>query len=259
MKTTLLLLLGCTLLSHALPREARIPGGIAILELPANAERAIYQNKPVMVYRGKAIVGIDLKAKSGVHYLNVSGKRGERVAFEVKTHAYPESRVTISDTAKVTPPPSYYERIGREGKEILGAYAIWDDNTPNLDLQLPAQGPYSSEFGLKRFFNDQPRSPHSGLDIAASTGDPVYASDAGTVVVVGDYFFNGKTVMLHHGGGLVTLYCHMSTIEVEKSARVTQGQIIGEVGASGRASGPHLHWSVSLNGKRVDPLLFIQQ
>jgi murein DD-endopeptidase MepM/ murein hydrolase activator NlpD len=111
----------------------------------------------------------------------------------------------------------------------------------------------SSLFGHRRFFNGQPRNPHSGLDIAASTGTPVLAPSSGQVVLVDDLYYNGKTVFLDHGQGLITMYCHLSEHAVAEGSTVEQGQIIGLVGATGRVTGPHLHWSVSLNGYRVDP------
>ncbi len=140
------------------------------------------------------------------------------------------------------------------------AYKLFTKNEdPILTLAMPAEGPYSSAFGLKRFFNDQPRAPHSGLDIAAPDRSPIKAAAKGKVTAVGDYFFNGNTVIIDHGHGLSTMYCHMSKIDVKVGDQVDLGQQIGLVGATGRVTGPHLHWGVSLNNQRVDPLLFVQQ
>ena len=136
------------------------------------------------------------------------------------------------------------------------AYALFGLPS-NLMLDKPVDGPLSSPFGLRRFFNGEERNPHSGLDFAVPAGTPIKAPAAGKVILIGDYFFNGKTVFVDHGQGFISMFCHLSKIDVKLGQQVPRGGVLGKVGATGRATGPHMHWNVSLNDARVDPAIFI--
>lgn len=236
-------------------------GGVAVLPLPAGAVDALYGDEPALTVADHVIVGVGLDAAPGRHHVVVRTAEGDTtIDFDVAVKQYPEQRLTIADKRKVNPLPEDMERIERESKLQRAAY---DRRTPLrhdlLPFKQPVQGIYSSPFGLRRFLNDQPRSPHSGLDIAADTGTPIAAPAPATVALTGDFFFSGNLVLLDHGGGLVTMYGHLDRIDVEDGDDVDRGDIIGTVGATGRVTGPHLHWTVSIQGDRVDPVILMQE
>jgi murein DD-endopeptidase MepM/ murein hydrolase activator NlpD len=256
-------------LGNALSLDATpVPGGIAVITLPAGADPASarYGDKKVLVTinddRHIAIVGLPLATKPGRHYLEVTDRQGKtlNLGFQVEDKSYEEQHITIKDKRKVNPEKRDMERITRESEQINKALRHWSlrENVV-IEFRQPVTGPTSSPFGLRRFFNEQARKPHSGLDIAAPEGTPIQSPAPGTVLDTGDFFFNGNTVLLDHGQGLVTMYCHMSKIDVAPGQTVNTGDKLGEVGMTGRVTGPHLHWGVSLNDARIDPLLFLPE
>ncbi|MDH2433454.1 peptidoglycan DD-metalloendopeptidase family protein [Pokkaliibacter sp. MBI-7] len=245
-----------------------VPGGVAVVDLGDNdaAPQAFYQDKPVLVVRENkqhwiAIVGIPLKTAKGSQTLKVRDAFGSREAsFEVGTRQYREQHITLKNKRQVNPLAEDLKRIDRELAEQNAAYATFTLRQPsNLLFDRPVTAPLSSPFGLRRFFNKEERAPHSGLDFAAAAGTPIQTPAAGRVILVGDYFFNGKTVFVDHGQGLISMFCHMSQIKVRVGDELKRHAVIGNVGQTGRATGPHLHWNVSLNGTRVDPTIFIGQ
>lgn len=266
--TTLLIITMLPALAFALPRPEAVPGGVAVIDLGAatTAPRAHYQGKRVLVTREQnawyAVVGLPLAAKPGAHVLEVTHGDGgkERLQFQVAAKEYETQRLVIKDRRKVEPNAKDMERIGRETPRIKQALRHYSEHDAVVtDFIWPAEGPTSSPFGLRRFFNDQPRNPHSGLDIAGPEGAPIIAPAPGRVIDTGDFFFNGNTVFLDHGQGLVTMYCHMSRIDVKPGDEVQAGDTLGAIGKTGRVTGAHLHWGVSLNDSRVDPLLFLPE
>lgn len=252
--------------AHALPQSLPVPGGVALVPLEGGTRpRVIYRERPVMVVpdgrRWMAVVGIPLGAEAGSHRLEVQheGAAPFSVSFQVGQRDYPEQHIRIENERMVNPYGEDLERIRRERQRMDHALRAFSDAPqPPLRFIHPVDGPESSAFGLRRFYNGEPRSPHSGIDLVADEGTPIRAPAPGTVLDVGDFFFNGNTVLLDHGQGLVTMYCHLSSIAVEPNDVIEQGQTLGTVGATGRVTGPHLHWSVSLNDARVDPRLFLE-
>ena len=250
--------------STTLPHESTVPGGVAIISINSESRpEAYFYDRRVMILgetgNWKAIVGIPLSAKVGTHELKVNGDGvTTNYQFAVIDKEYEAQYLTIKNKRQVNPNAEDMERITREKKRIAAAKSHWrDSRSVPLGFIKPAEGPYSSPFGLKRFFNKQPRRPHSGLDIAAPKGTPIVAPADGVVINTGNYFFNGNTVFIDHGQGLITMYCHMDSIDIEEGKQVTAGDIIGKVGLTGRVTGAHLHWSVILNNTTVDPMLFL--
>ncbi len=241
-----------------------VPGGVAVVPLgdAAQAPQVSYAGRRVMVIRDSdrrwiALVGIPLGTKPGRQALRVQG--GPAAAFEVRAKEYATQHITLKNRRQVSPDPEDLKRIERELDQQLAVYRAYREGVvpSNVMLDRPVGGRLSSPFGLRRFFNGEARNPHSGLDFAVPAGTPVKAPAAGRVALVGDYFFNGKTVFLDHGQGFVSMFCHLSAIDVKPGDEVARGAVVGKVGATGRATGPHLHWNVSLNDARVDPALFI--
>lgn len=243
-----------------------VPGGVAVVALgeSAQAPRVFLKEDRVMVLRDSdkqwiAVVGIDLKTPQGRQVLKVEDGQGQRQSgFVVGAKNYKAQHITLKNKSQVNPDPEQTRRFEREYKEQIAAYSHFRDIPPsNVSLDKPVKGRLSSPFGLRRFFNGEERNPHSGLDFAVGLGTPVKAPADGIVTIVADYFFNGKTVFIDHGQGFISMYCHLSAFQVNVGDEVRRGQVIGKVGATGRATGPHLHWNISLNNARVDPAIFI--
>ena len=254
-----------------LPKNDPVPGGVALLKLhstknpQADKPTVLYGQRRAMVIRHDdqwiAIVGISLNAEPGEHQVHIqpTGSPPFTMSFDVAPHAYESQYLTLTDKNQVEPDAKTLQRISADRIRINEALSIWSNtDRVQLDFSWPVHGRRSSAFGLRRFFNDQPRKPHGGVDIAADTGTKVRAPAAGTVVEAGDFFFNGNTIFVDHGLGLVTMYCHLSEIDVVSGEQVKRGELIGKVGATGRVTGPHLHFSISLNQNMINPDLFLQ-
>ncbi len=259
------LLLASSLGVAALPRHSPVPGGVAVIDLgPIGqaAPSARWGEQPIAVVsdhgRWFALLGIPLDTLPGDLEIGVffgSTATIRHVAVQIKN--YPEQRLTIKDKRKVEPNPDDMARIEREKQTTDAIKRSFSAPAPATDFSLPASGPLSSRFGLRRIFNGLPRNPHAGLDVAAGAGTPVRAPADGVVVDTGEYFFNGNTVFIDHGQGLITAYMHLSRIDVQVGQAVKKDKPIGAIGATGRATGPHLHWAVILNNTTVDPELFL--
>ena len=248
------------------PQQRRVPGGVAVIPLgPGKRPPAVRFNDTPALVTGSprewvAVVGIPLSTKPGRAELAVKPGEGaeRRVHFEIEDRKYAEQHLKVAP-GKVDLSPEDLARYERERKHLGNVVERFSATLPaTFRLLPPVDGRRSSSFGLRRVFNGQSRNPHSGMDIAAPKGTPVVAAAAGTVIDAGDYFFNGNTVWIDHGAGLLTMYCHLDTMAVKTGQVVAAGERIATVGATGRVTGPHLHWSVSLNRAMVDPELFLR-
>lgn len=254
---------------QAWPRALAVPGGVARLTLgpgavrPAAHLRQGEHDVPLLVVgdaqEWTALVGLALATAPGSAQITVRAADGSTrtVAFTVAPKRYSEQRLQVAP-GTVDLSPEDQARFERERAHQAQVMATFSTPLPDtFAMQVPVPGRRSSSFGLRRVFNGQARNPHSGMDIAAPTGTPVTAPLPGRVIDVGDYFFNGNTVWLDHGGGLLTMYCHLSATDVQPGDVLQTSQRLGAVGATGRVTGPHLHWGVMLNRTMVDPALFL--
>lgn len=269
-----------------------VPGGVAVVPLGQALipPKVTFKGSEVLVLAHQnqwyAVVGLSLDTQPGTYQLSFLNKPIEEKSpanqdkqriqtvlesiqadavqspqvgsFNVRDKTYPAQHITLKNKRQVNPEPVDLTRINKELALQNKAYAIFSNKIPsNILFNPPVKGRLSSPFGLKRFFNGEPRNPHSGLDFAVPTGTPVQAPASGRIILVGDYFFNGKTIFVDHGSGLISMFCHLSSVDRQEGDVVNRYDIIGKVGATGRATGPHLHWNVSLNNARVDPAIFL--
>lgn len=248
----------CIPFAHAI-NDSRVPGGVAVIPIDQNSQPS-FQNRRVLTITQDnqefAVVGLALSLTPGTHVLET---QAGSIEFEVTGKRYLEQRIYLENKRQVNPNPIDLERIKAEASRQREALDPFQGRIEQIDLILPVEGPISSPFGKRRFFNDQPRRPHSGTDIAAPKGTPLKAAGRGEVVLVGDFFFNGRLVVIDHGEGLKTMYNHMDQIQVTEGQSVNQGEVIGTVGATGRVTGAHLHFGVILNGASIDPALIVPE
>jgi murein DD-endopeptidase MepM/ murein hydrolase activator NlpD len=252
-------------LSYALPSEESVPGGVKIIRLDVHGGPMPYVEvdgqRALVVEDGDswvAVIGIPLSAPVAARQVLVHDAAGrEEIEFTVGDKQYASQSLKVAP-AQVNLSRADLERVNRERVVIEHALHRWSDQQPEtLRLAQPVPGVRSSSFGMRRIFNGESRNPHSGMDIAAPTGTPVKVPLAGTVIDTGEYFFNGNTVFVDHGRGMISMYCHLSAIDVKPGQQVAAGTTLGAVGMTGRATGPHLHWGLSLNHAWVDPELFV--
>jgi len=212
-------------------------------------------------WSGWAMVALDQGA--GPTAVEVTGAIADgrvaagRLDVTVEAKEFPKEELSVA-SKYVSPPPEVQERLKRERAKLRKVYAMRTTTPPPGEpFEKPVPGDPTSIFGTRRIFNGEPRSPHPGLDLRGGTGEPVAAAGSGTVVIAGDYYYSGNLVIVDHGGGLFTLYAHLSEIDVEEGQSVAQGEIVGLVGATGRVTGPHLHWGAKIGNRPFDPMALV--
>lgn len=202
---------------------------------------------------------IDLLTEKGPLEV-IRWRAGERETKVIQVAAYPYEvqRITLEDDSQVNLSAADLERVRGENQRIAQLWSLESPRQFKLPLASPLDPlPPGGRFGSRRFFNDQPRSPHSGVDFSADFGTPVLAAATGVVALTGDFFFSGRSVFLDHGDGLISMYFHLSGIAVAAGETVNRGEVVGLVGATGRATGPHLHFGIRWHRARIDPQLLM--
>lgn len=234
-------------------------GSIISVPVPQETTEAIYLEKKVSLYmdQGKqyALIGIGLKYRPGIYNLTAHNQDTliASIPVTIIKKDYKISRFNITKSKFASPSKQDLEIAVKESKNIRTIIKQWSDLAMELPIIMPAMGITSGRFGTKRIINDIPRNPHRGLDIANKTGTPIVAPTRGTVVLVGNLFYTGNTVMISHGQSLYSLYAHLEKIDVEEQQVLDRGDTIGKMGNTGRVTGPHLHLGMYLNGNAVDP------
>lgn len=250
----------------SLPKAAAVPGGVAVVKLGSGPTPPIarFSGNRVLVVGEEtewlAVVGIPLEAQAGSKLplvIERAGREPSTLRFAIGPKQYATQRLTVKP-GQVELSPEDLARYENERTHLAEMRKTFTEAAPeSFTLMQPCEGLRSNTFGQRRFFNGQPRNPHNGMDIPAAEGAPVVAAGEAKVIDVGDYFFSGNTVILDHGQGFLSLYAHLSAVEVAPGDRVATGARVGRVGATGRVTGPHLHFSVFLNSVAVDPGIFL--
>ncbi|MGB6018911.1 MAG: M23 family metallopeptidase [Sulfurimonadaceae bacterium] len=267
MKSSLLfLILVVNLFGAVLPENAPFPGGVIVQEVESTIQPEAYAGKRQLMvlpsgekdkYFIVAGISLNKKVETPFKVTIKEGKQKQFHSFILEDKAYKKQYINMKNKRKVSPEQQDMKRIKDESSRSRKALALFSSKKfADLSMVKPVDVNISDDFGKRRYFNKKPRRPHSGVDMAAPIGTKIVAPLAGKIVEIGDFFFNGNVIFIDHGLGLVSMYCHMHKFDVNKGQVVKKGEKIGEVGATGRVTGPHLHWGVSLNGSMVDPRLF---
>ncbi|WP_138380811.1 M23 family metallopeptidase [Luteithermobacter gelatinilyticus] len=248
--------------TEAIRPEFRVPsplvqGGFYVGKAPAGSEVIFKGKKLRLTPAGYFPFGLNWKEGSTVTFTVIppDGERRE-YRFPVQEHKYDVSVIDGLPPKMVTPPPEVRQRIANDAARVREARSVLSDLTDfGRKMIWPVKGRVSGHFGNHRILNGTPKSPHTGMDIAAPKGTPVVAPLGGIVIMVADLYYTGNTVIIDHGYGVSTVYCHLDSVAVRERQKIGQGDPLGTVGMTGRATGPHLHWGMNWEGERLNPEL----
>jgi murein DD-endopeptidase MepM/ murein hydrolase activator NlpD len=255
-------------LSVALSLESVHPGDVVRVDIGGAADthavRASLLNRELSFDFDQerrvwsALIGVDLDTRPGTYPIRVTNGAGRSVTqpLHVMAKQFQVRRLRVAPDF-VDPPPETLDQIARDNKKVAEAYARRSPKHWRGAFLLPVDGQPTSNFGTRSYYNGQRRAPHTGIDFVGEPGTPVRASNHGVVALAEPLYFTGNTVIVNYGAGLLSLFAHLSEFRVAEGDTVTPETIIGLVGATGRVTGPHLHWSVRLDGARVDPLSLV--
>lgn len=235
------------------------PGGVAFISLSENESsldfyykgnlvtKVLKDNKPHLLF------GIPYNTSKGENLFVFDSKKiTKKMTFNIIKKKYPIQRIEIQKFKTKT--ENEFKRIAREKSQMIKAKKQTYKKFPDYMFIIPAIGPTSGTYGTIRYYNGKKGSYHNGYDIAADLGSPVYAPSAGIVMLTGNYYYNGKFIMVNHGNNLISIFLHLDKILVKKNDIIEKGQVLGAIGSTGLSTGPHLHWSVLLNNSYIDPL-----
>ena len=212
-------------------------------------------NKYYLVY------GIPYATNYGYKELVVKNQSNniiKNIHLDIVNKKYDIQRISVNKKF-IEPDMATIEKIKKDSKELNKARSIWIDNNPDLFFISPVEGTVTGRFGTRRYYNGKEGRYHNGYDIAAPIGTTIISPSSGKVILIGDFFYNGKTIIIDHGRGLKSLMIHLDDILVQNDQRIKKGQIIGKVGSTGKSTGPHLHWSVLMNNAYIDPELLLNR
>lgn len=251
----------------AIPNNS-FPGGIAVIDFLTSHSKpqAFYNNVPLFVQKirnnqWQAFVGIPLLTELGEKEITVKTDSEQNIKFNVKYRPYEQESINFAgDNNKyLNPNLSHQERIIKERKLLASARKYFSSRAlSNSFFIKPINNNISSKFGNRRVINGKDSLPHTGIDLRGNIGESIKSAADGRVILIGDYFFNGKCVFIDHGQGLISAYMHMQKVLVDYGQEIKQGELLGTIGMTGKATGPHLHWSVYLNRTAINPALLLE-